>query len=59
VLPNRDDNPALTGGGVRESSPDSFRIENVEPEIDLELDYVGSMENAAKIIAASRPGGKR
>jgi ATP-dependent helicase Lhr and Lhr-like helicase len=59
VLPNRDDNQGSTGGGTLEGSPDSFRIENVESRLDLELDYVGSMENAAKVIAALHRGEKR
>jgi ATP-dependent Lhr-like helicase len=59
VLPNRDDNQGSSGGGTLEGSPDSFRIENVESRLDLELDYVGSMENAAKVIAALHRGEKR
>jgi ATP-dependent Lhr-like helicase len=59
VLPSRDDRQGSAGGETLERAPESFRIENIEPEIDLELDYVGSMENAAKVIAALHRGDKR
>jgi hypothetical protein len=59
VLPSRDDNQDSAGGARLEGSPDSFRIENAEPRLDLELDYVGSIENATKVIAALHRGEKR
>jgi ATP-dependent Lhr-like helicase len=39
--------------------PESFRIEVLEPSLDVELDYVGSVENATKVIAALHRGEKR
>lgn len=59
VLPGRDDNQTSAGTGALESRPESFRSESVEPDLDLELDYVRSMENAAKVIAALHRGEKR
>jgi ATP-dependent helicase Lhr and Lhr-like helicase len=40
-------------------SADPFRIQEPQPEIDLQLDYVGSVANAAKVIAALHRGEKR
>jgi ATP-dependent Lhr-like helicase len=39
--------------------PGSFGIKESEPELDLQLDYVGSIPNAAKVIAALHRGEKR
>ena len=36
-----------------------FGIKEAEPELDLQLDYVGSVANAAKVIAALHRGEKR
>jgi ATP-dependent Lhr-like helicase len=41
----------------RQQSP--FGIKEREPELDLQLDYVGSVGNAAKVIAALHRGEKR
>ena len=46
-------------GVVVGQTPRSFGKEDVEPELDLQLDYVGSLANAAKVIAALHRGEKR
>ena len=43
----------------RESKPESFRIEALEPSLDVQLDHVGSLENAAKVIGALHRGKER
>jgi ATP-dependent helicase Lhr and Lhr-like helicase len=40
-------------------SNDPFVMKSAEPELDLQLDYVGTVENAAKVIAALHRGEKR
>jgi ATP-dependent Lhr-like helicase len=39
--------------------PSSFGIRETGPKLDLQLDYVGSVPNAAKVIAALHRGEKR
>ena len=46
-------------GVVVGQAPRSFGKEDAEPELDLQLDYVGSLANAAKVIAALHRGEKR
>jgi ATP-dependent helicase Lhr and Lhr-like helicase len=46
-------------GRVVGSQPGLFGSEEVEPVLDLQLDYVGSVGNAAKVIAALHRGEKR
>ena len=41
------------------STPAPFGTKEAEPELDLQLDYVGSVANAAKVIAALHRGEKR
>lgn len=53
-----------SSAGVREGAVlgrngDPFRVKEAQPEIDLQLDYVGSVANAAKVIAALHRGEKR
>ena len=40
-------------------SPGPFGTNQTEPELDIQLDYVGTVENAAKVIAALHRGEKR
>ena len=40
-------------------SPAPFGNNQTEPELDIQLDYVGTVENAAKVIAALHRGEKR
>jgi ATP-dependent Lhr-like helicase len=46
-------------GVVVGQTPRSFGKRDAEPELDLQLDYVGSLENAAKVISALHRGEKR
>lgn len=45
--------------GSKAQSPGSFGEIQREPEKDIQLDYVGTVENAAKVIAALHRGDKR
>lgn len=46
-------------GVVVGRSADPFGLKEPQPEIDLQLDYVGSVANAAKVVAALHRGEKR
>lgn len=46
-------------GVVVGRQPRPFGTKETEPELDLQLDYVGSVENAATVIAALHRGEKR
>jgi ATP-dependent helicase Lhr and Lhr-like helicase len=46
-------------GVVAGRQPGPFGIKEAEPELDLQLDYVGNIANAAKVIAALHRGEKR
>jgi ATP-dependent Lhr-like helicase len=59
VPPKHDDIQDDAEGVALDSKPGSFRMESMEPGLDLQLDYVGSLENAAKVIAALHRGEKR
>ena len=45
--------------GRVELSPGPFGNNQTDPELDIHLDYVGTVENAAKVIAALHRGEKR
>jgi len=48
-----------SAGVVIGRNPRPFGIQEREPELDLQLDYVGSVGNAAKVVAALHRGEKR
>jgi ATP-dependent helicase Lhr and Lhr-like helicase len=59
VVPKEDAHGEATWEVGLESKPGPFRVEKLESALDLQLDYVGSVGNAAKVIAALHRGEKR
>jgi hypothetical protein len=59
VPPKRDADADLPWEVGLESKPGPFRIEAPDPALDLQLDYVGLVGNAAKVITALHRGEKR